>query len=83
MKLHKRRLAGLLLTCALLLGLLPAAALAVDLGDLQNVTLSADGVLSWDRLGDCHNYQLQIHAPDGQQILIGHISGSGNDVHYS
>lgn len=46
MKLHKRRLAGLLLACALLLGLLPAAAQAAGLGDLQNVALSADGVLS-------------------------------------
>ena len=48
---HTHKLAGLLLACALLLGLLPAAALAADLGDLQNVTL-VDGVLSWDPFRD-------------------------------
>ncbi len=64
MNLRKRRLAGLLLACTLLLGLLPAAALAADLGDLQNVTLS-DGVLSWDPFRSYDTYQLRVRTPDG------------------
>ena len=64
MNLRKHRLAGLLLACTLLLGLLPAAALAADLGDLQNVTLS-DGVLSWDPFRSYDTYQLRVRTPDG------------------